>query len=78
MIASPAQASWWDLLGKSKTTTLAKINDDPDAFKAVEVDFVIQFHETTGYFNPFFTRATKITPSSRVRYRVSPARMGEA
>jgi len=58
MIASPAQASWWDSLGKDKTVSLAKILDDPDAFKAVSVDFVIQFHETTGFFNPFFTRFT--------------------
>jgi len=58
MIASPAEASWWDSLGKDKTVSLAKIIEDPDAFKATSVDFVIQFHETTGFFNPFFTRCT--------------------
>jgi hypothetical protein len=58
LIAGPAQASWWDTLSKPKTVSLAKIIDDPNAFKAVPVNFVIQFHETTGFFNPFFTNFT--------------------
>jgi len=58
LMASPAQGSWWDLLGKKETVSLTKVLEDPEAFKAVEVEFVIQFHETTGFFNPFFTRFT--------------------
>jgi hypothetical protein len=62
---SAAHASWWDSLASPKQTTLAKILDNPHAFKAVPVQFTIQFHETTKFYNPFFT---KFTPETHVNF----------
>ena len=58
LVASPAKGSWWDSLETPKEVSLGKVLDNPDSFLGVPVEFTVQFHETTKFYNPFFTRFT--------------------
>jgi hypothetical protein len=58
LMADRAAGSWWETFAEPKQVTLAKVLEDPSAFLGVPVEMTIQFHETTKFFNPFFTRFT--------------------
>ena len=44
--------------GSTVTTTLTAVRSDPDAFRNVRVEFVVQFASLGNLSNPFFTRFT--------------------
>ncbi|MCB9833935.1 MAG: hypothetical protein H6807_15855 [Planctomycetes bacterium] len=55
--AAPAAASggWWDDIFEEKTVSLETILKNPEAFRGLDVSFVIQFHKLGQIDNPYYT-----------------------
>ena len=54
-----AANGWWDDLYEEKTITLEQILANPQAYKGMDVSFVIQFHQLGQIDNPYYTRFDK-------------------
>lgn len=61
LIALPAAATngWWDDLYEEKTVTLEQVMAHPEAYKGMDVSFVVQFHQLGQIDNPYYTRFEK-------------------
>ncbi len=61
LLAVPAAATdgWWGDLYEQKTVTLEQILANPQAFRGLDVSFVVQFHQLGQIDNPYYTRFEK-------------------
>lgn len=60
-ISLPAAATngWWDDLYEEKTVTLEQVIAHPEAYKGMDVSFVVQFHQLGQIDNPYYTQFEK-------------------
>ena len=65
-----ASAGWWDGVGDAQTLDLKDVIESPRKWKGKEIVFDCYFHETTDFYNPYYTR---FLPAQYVNFSVWPA-----
>ncbi len=65
-----ASAGWWDGVGDAQTIDLQDVIDSPRKWKGKEIVFECYFHETSDFYNPYYTR---FLPAQYVNFSVWPA-----
>ncbi|MFT7618562.1 MAG: hypothetical protein ACI97A_002206 [Planctomycetota bacterium] len=61
LMTVPAAATngWWDDLYEDKAVTLEQVIAHPEAYKGMDISFVVQFHQLGQIDNPYYTRFEK-------------------
>jgi hypothetical protein len=59
LLQTAASAGWWDDVFEQKTVSLSTVLRNPNAFRGLDVAFVVQFHQVGEIDNPFYTKFEK-------------------
>jgi tetratricopeptide (TPR) repeat protein len=69
-LTGTASAGWWDGVGDTETIDLREVIENPRKWKGKEIVFECYFHETSDFYNPYYTR---FLPDQYVNFSAWPA-----